>query len=154
MLCRTALWDCFGSLFLIRSGRLSSPPELLLWRPLFWVTNFESVSSNSRGSQSKKREPAQSNSIVQVDTTPTQSFAQTPNGRYVFVYHASHVGKCCFAGIGTLLHNCYIRELKQRRRRRQRGRQKSNRLRLAKQQLCTCITLFRTFLCRCCTTSS
>ena len=34
------------------------------------------------------------------------------------------------------------RELKQRRRRRQQERQKSNRFRLAKQQLCTCITLF------------
>ena len=47
-----------------------------------------------------------------------------------------------------------IRELKQRRRRRQRERQKSNRFRLAKQQLCTCITLFCTFLCRPCTTST
>ena len=34
------------------------------------------------------------------------------------------------------------RELKQRRRRRQRERQKSDRFPLAKQQLCTCITLF------------
>ena len=34
------------------------------------------------------------------------------------------------------------KELKQRRRRRQRERQKSNRFRLAKQQLCTCITFF------------
>ena len=33
------------------------------------------------------------------------------------------------------------RELKQRRRRRQRERQKSKKSRLAKQQLCTCITL-------------
>ena len=41
----------------------------------------------------------------------------------------------------------------QRRRRRQRERQKSNRFRLAKQQLCTCITLFCTFLCRHCTTT-
>ena len=46
-----------------------------------------------------------------------------------------------------------IRELKQRRRRPQRGREKSNRFRLAKQQLCTCITLFCTFLCCRCTTS-
>ena len=36
----------------------------------------------------------------------------------------------------------HIRELKQRRRRRQQERQKSNWFRLAKQQLCTCITLF------------
>ena len=34
------------------------------------------------------------------------------------------------------------------RRRHQRGRQKSNRVRLARQQLCTCITLFCAFLCR------
>ena len=32
------------------------------------------------------------------------------------------------------------------------NRKKSNRFRLAKQQLCTCITLFCTFLCCCCTT--
>ena len=31
---------------------------------------------------------------------------------------------------------------------------KSNRFRLAKQQLCTCITLFSTFLCRHCTTTT
>ena len=40
------------------------------------------------------------------------------------------------------------------RRRRQREWQKSNRLRQAKQQLCTCITLFCTFLCRRCTTTT
>ena len=47
-----------------------------------------------------------------------------------------------------------IRELKQRRRRRQRERQKSNMFRLAKQQLCTRIKLFCTFLCRGCTTTT
>ena len=46
------------------------------------------------------------------------------------------------------------RELYQRRRRRQRGRQKSNRFRLAKQQLCTCIMLFCTFLYRPCTATT
>ena len=45
-------------------------------------------------------------------------------------------------------------ELKQRPRRRQRERQKSSRFRQAKQQLCTCITLFDTFLCRRCTTTT
>ena len=45
-----------------------------------------------------------------------------------------------------------IRELKQRRRRGQRQRQKNVRFRLAKQQLCTRIKLFCTFLCRHCTT--
>ena len=40
------------------------------------------------------------------------------------------------------------------RRRRHLERQKSNRFRLAKQQLCTCITLFCTFLCRRCTTTT
>ena len=44
------------------------------------------------------------------------------------------------------------RELMQRRRRRQRERQKSNRQIFAKQQLCTCITLFCIFLCRHCNT--
>ena len=45
-----------------------------------------------------------------------------------------------------------IRELKQRRRRRQRERQK--RFRSAKQQLCTYITLFCTFLSRRCTNTT
>ena len=52
------------------------------------------------------------------------------------------------------LYTCNNRQLKQRRRRRQRERQKSNRFRLAKQQLCTCITLFCTFFCRHCTTTT
>ena len=46
------------------------------------------------------------------------------------------------------------RELKQRRRRRQRERQQSNRFKLAKQQLCMGITLFCTFLCRRCRTTT
>ena len=47
-----------------------------------------------------------------------------------------------------------IRALKQRRRGRQQERQKSNRFRFAKQQLCTCITLYCTLLCRRCTTTT
>ena len=59
-------------------------------------------------------------------------------------------GKICF--ISSKLYRS-IRELKQRRRRLQRGRQKSNGVRLAKEKLCTRITLFYTFLCcRCMTT--
>ena len=49
-----------------------------------------------------------------------------------------------------------ISELKQRwrRRRQQREGEKSKRFRLAKQQLCACITLFCTFLCRRWTTTT
>ena len=47
-----------------------------------------------------------------------------------------------------------LREVKQRRGRRQGERQKSNRFRLAKQQLCTCITLFCTLLSRRCTATT
>ena len=47
-----------------------------------------------------------------------------------------------------------IREFTQRRRRPQRERHKSNRFTQGKQQLCTCITLFCTFLCRRCTTAT
>ena len=43
------------------------------------------------------------------------------------------------------INRCFLRELKQRRRRRQQERHKSNWFRLAKQQLCTCITLFCSF---------
>ena len=49
---------------------------------------------------------------------------------------------------------CTNRELKQPRRRRKQEQQQSNRVRLVKQQLCTCITLFCTFLCRHCTTTT
>ena len=59
----------------------------------------------------------------------------------------------------NLIHNWQglrynMRELKQRRRRRQRERWKSSWFRLANQQLCTCITLFCPFLWRSCTTTS
>ena len=43
------------------------------------------------------------------------------------------------------INRCFIRELKQLRRRRQQERHKSNWFRLAKQQLCTCNTRFCTF---------
>ena len=43
------------------------------------------------------------------------------------------------------INRCFLRELKQRRRRRQQERHKSNWFRVAKQQLCTCITLFCSF---------
>ena len=46
------------------------------------------------------------------------------------------------------------RDLKIRRQGRQRERQKSCRLKLAKQQLCTCTTIFSTFLCRHCMTTT
>ena len=47
------------------------------------------------------------------------------------------------------------RELfEQRRRRRQRDLRKSKRFRLTKQQFCTCMTLFCTFLCRHCATTT
>ena len=46
------------------------------------------------------------------------------------------------------------REFTRGRRRRQQERQKSNRFRQAKQQLCTCVTLSCTFLCRRCTTTT
>ena len=47
-----------------------------------------------------------------------------------------------------------MRELKQQRRQRQQERQKTNRFRLAKQQLCTCITIFEHFCSRRCTTTT
>ena len=56
--------------------------------------------------------------------------------------------------LNIMLNILFMRELKKRRRRRQRERQKSNRFRLAKQQLCTCITIFCTFLSRRCTTTT
>ena len=56
--------------------------------------------------------------------------------------------------VEVLLTSKDIREFRQRRRRPQRERHKINRFRQGKQQLCTCITLFCTFLCRRCTTAT
>ena len=57
----------------------------------------------------------------------------------------------CHCVLWEVRSQCYdIRELKQRRRQRQ----KSNWFRLAKQQLCTCIRLFCTFLDRRCSTTT
>ena len=54
-----------------------------------------------------------------------------------------------FRIVTTLSQHCNAMiTLKQPRRQRQRELQKRNWFRLAKQQLCTCITLFCTFLCR------
>ena len=51
----------------------------------------------------------------------------------------------------TLVNWCELRELKEWLQWRQQEQQKSSRFRLAKQQLCMCIMLFCTFLCRRCT---
>ena len=54
----------------------------------------------------------------------------------------------------TMVAKFLDRELKQRRQRRQRELEKSHRFISAKQQLCTCVTLFCTFLGRRCTTAT
>ena len=56
-----------------------------------------------------------------------------------------------FGKFGNLDFFQYIRQLTQPR---QRERQNSNRFRLAKQQLCTCLTLLCIFLCRRCTSTT
>ena len=56
------------------------------------------------------------------------------------------IGRCDYFGFG--FRHSIEKRSNQRRRRWQRERQKSNRFRLAKQQICTCITLFCIFLYR------
>ena len=84
------------------------------------------------------------------------------------VFQIVWAGKCTSVGFHdkkfSWLHNesfvgsrlMDISELKQRWRwpRRQREGEKSRRFRLVKQELCACITLFCTFLCRPCTTTT
>ena len=73
----------------------------------------------------------------------TRDFRETLNGYYQVLLPALLLFMCKTwfpHGIKSMI--MFIRGFKQRRRRRQRERQKSNRFRLAKQQLCTCITLF------------
>ena len=61
----------------------------------------------------------------------------------------------CHHGVQSHLTRNFCRLSMTIERRHQRERQKKNSwLRLAKQQLCTCITLFCTFLCRHCTTTT
>ena len=50
-----------------------------------------------------------------------------------------------YTAVIVSINRCFLRELKQRRRRRQQERHKSNWFRLAKQQLCTCNTRFCIF---------
>ena len=76
--------------------------------------------------------------------TPAQ-YGETP--RYYGPYSLSlvKVSPHIFSKFNPLYTDTFfgpLRELKQRRRRRQRERQKSNRFRLAKRQLCACITFF------------
>ena len=73
----------------------------------------------------------------------TRDFRETLNGYYQVLLPALLLFMCkpWFPhGIKPMI--TLIRELKQRRRRRQREQEKSNKFILAKQQLCTCITLF------------
>ena len=75
----------------------------------------------------------------------TRDFRETLNGYYQVLLPALLLFMCkpWFPhGIKSMI--MFVRELKQRRRRRQRQREqeKSNKFILAKQQLCTCITLF------------
>ena len=64
-----------------------------------------------------------------------------------------HFWSDVFAAFASSDRKVPIRKLKERRRQRKRERQKSNRIILVK-QLCTCIALFRRFLCRLCTTTT
>ena len=73
----------------------------------------------------------------------TRDFRETLNGYYQVLLPALLLFMCKTwfpRGIKSMI--MFVRELKQRRRRRQRERQKSNKFILAKQQLCTSITLF------------
>ena len=75
--------------------------------------------------------------------------------RYLFCRSVISQASCLFARVVVNWRSRSVaKELKQRRRRRQRGRQKSYRVRLTKQKLFTCIMLFCTFLSRRCTTTT
>ena len=63
--------------------------------------------------------------------------------------------RCCYCSPSLFAPSfTIIRDLKIRWRRRQRELQKNNTSRLAKQQLCTCISIICTFLCRHCKTTT
>ena len=93
---------------------------------------------------------SQSYDISIITSTRTNLFVYTVLMLMSTQSSLAYTSACAYVYTCALVKN----RLKQRRRRRQRERQKSNRFRLAKQQLCTCITLFCTFLCRHCTTTT
>ena len=78
---------------------------------------------------------------------PSSKYLKGP-GYIILIYLTLHENNKKISRLSDLFKSTsYVK-----RRQRRRERQKSNRFRLAKQQLCTCITLFCTFLCRCFTT--
>ena len=91
--------------------------------------------------------------LRQEDLAPSSSRA-FPNG-CVFDENAQRIS---MDGRPKLSELCAFpnenRDLKIRRQSRRRDTSKSNRFRLAKQQLCTCITLFCTIVCHYCTTTT
>ena len=82
-------------------------------------------------------------SLVRFDTSQLQL-----NSPLIYCY-----SNCRLSSHSLVVESVDI-ELNQRRRRWQSERQKSNRFRFAKQQFCTCITPFCTFLYRRCTTTT
>ena len=93
---------------------------------------------------------SQSYDISIITSTRTNLFVYTVLMLMSTQSSLAYTCACAYAYTCALVKN----RLKQRRRRRQRERRKSNRFRLAKQQLCTFIKLLCTFLCRHCTTTT
>ena len=93
---------------------------------------------------------SQSYDISIITSTRTNLFVYTVLMLMSTQSSLAYTCACAYAYTCALVKN----RLKQRRRRRQRERRKSKRFRLAKQQLCMCITLLCTFLCRHCTTTT
>ena len=92
--------------------------------------------------------PTRRSSVTMPITSRSRAFCFIANlwrSELTSIFCTNDVVMCCVL-IG--------RGLKQRRQWSQQERQKSNMLRLAKQQLCKCITLFCTFLCRHSTTTA
>ena len=140
-------WCALSVIVSSLKGRAHGKARIKLWhleRPRFWSVRNQILSILAIWTWGSKCLVIESHyeDVIMVSFSSPYFSCTRPHGR-LSVYAREDATPLTFDNT----------ELKQRRRWRQRERQKSNRFILAKQQLCPCIKLFCTFLCRHCTTS-
>ena len=86
--------------------------------------------------------------------TTDKIFFVHQHGRRFTVLFCSPIGKKSVTSVTMIAKFLDLSNMEMKQQRWQRERQESNRFILAKQQLCTCITLFCTYLSRRCTTAT
>ena len=129
------------------------------WKPP--IENFHSRYCNKRKRLHKKSVQQLCKFLETKETfymrnefTTDNTFSVHQHGRRFIVLFCWPIGKKSVTSVTMIAKFLDHKNMEIKQQRRQRERQKSNRLILAKQQLCTCITLFCTCLSRRCTTAT